>query len=146
MATSDGQMQLATAQAFTADAGTTNVYDLSNARDFAEGREGFSIYIKPTVAADHTTGDETYAFALRTDDNAAMGSPTSLRSWTVLYTELALTKIVELRIPPGMTYERYIDVLYDGGGTTPTLTADVWIGPSGLGTSMAKYPNAVENF
>lgn len=140
----DAQMVLSSAVALTADAGSTNIYDLGVAgRDIGAGRP-MSIYIHTTVAADFTSTNETYQFDLRTDDNTSMSSPTILFSSAILYSALTANSINEIVIPAGLTYERYIDVGFDGGGTTPTVTVSIFIAPTGSKTSMRKYANGYD--
>lgn len=135
----DAQLSLAVAQAFTADARTTNVVDASIARQLGDGKR-LSVFIHPTVAADHTTGDETYNFKLQTDDNAAFSSATDLVNWAVLYSDLAANVLVELPIPEGLAFEQFLSIYFDGAGTTPTLTADIFIGETGSRPSVKTYP------
>lgn len=135
----DAQLLFSSAQAFTVDAMSTNVIDSTIARQLADG-EGLSIYIHPTVAADHTTGNETYNFILQTDDNAAMASATDLVNWAVLYSALAANVLIELPIPEGTVFEEFLGVYFDGGGTTPTLTADIWLGKTGSRPNVKTYP------
>ncbi len=153
MALQDSQMVLALALALTSDAASTNCYDTgpltggsgTNAgRDIADGAGALSIFIHPTVSADHTTTDETYTFNLRTSATQASDALTNtintLLSTVVSYADLTTGKVVEIVIPKGLAFLQYIDVYYDGGGTTPTLTADIWLAPRGsCPTSLKSY-------
>ena len=59
----DSLLKFSDAQALTATADSTNVIDLSNDRDIGIG-EPMALVVTVGVAADFTTGDETYQFLL----------------------------------------------------------------------------------
>jgi len=122
----DSLLKFSDAQALTATADSTNVIDLSNDRDIGIG-EPMAVVITVGVAADFTTTDETYQFQLETDDNAAMTSSTVIGDVTVAAANLtAGDKVV---IPLGHSNERYLQVLYTLGGTTPSVTVDAFLQP-----------------
>ncbi len=140
----DAQLSLCTAQAFSADAATTNGLDLGVARNIGDGNR-LSFYIHTTVAADHTTGDETYSFDIQTDGDSAFGSATKLHTVTIPYSSLTANSLVEIPLPEGLVFERYARIFFDGAGTTPTVTASIWLGASGELPSVKTYPNGYEN-
>lgn len=122
----DSKLQFSDAQALTGTADSTNVIDLSNDRDIGIG-EPMALVVTVGVAADFTTTDETYQFQLETDDNAAMSSSTIIGDVTVAAANLtAGDKVV---IPLGHSNERYLQVVYTLGGTTPTVTVDAYLQP-----------------
>lgn len=122
----DSTLQFSNAQALTATADSTNVIDLSNDRDIGIG-EPMALVVTVGVAADFTTTDETYQFQLETDDNAAMTSSTIIGDVTVAAANLtAGDKVV---IPLGHSNERYLQVVYTLGGTTPSITVDAYLQP-----------------
>jgi hypothetical protein len=125
----DAQCLLSDAQAVVADAVSTNNYDSGGAgNDITEG-EPLGIGITVDVAADHTTGDETYTFEAIEDDDAALGSPVILNSRTILAADLAVGSRHILPIPPGSKRLRYLGINYNVGGTTPTITVTAFIAP-----------------
>lgn len=143
----DTQLLFSNAQALTATADATNVVDLSVAREIGDGRP-LSLFIQVSVAADATTGDETYAVSITTDDNA------SLTSDTVVVGPINLPRAIltanslhEIRLPAkGLAnWERYMGVVYTLGGTTPTVTLTAWLGHSGSLPSVKTYPNGWDN-
>jgi hypothetical protein len=67
----DAQLILCEAQALTADAGSSNVLDLGVSRNIGAGNP-LSVFIHVSVAADHTTGNETYNFIMQTDGDVAI--------------------------------------------------------------------------
>jgi hypothetical protein len=97
----DAQTQICTEQAFTDDAVSENTYDCGVAgRDIAEG-EPLALVIVPTVAADYTTGDETYEFQVINDDDAALGSATAIASRTIAASLLTVGSKHIIPIPAG---------------------------------------------
>ena len=115
----DSLLKLSDAQALTATALSTNVIPVDNAMGVGEP---MAVVITVGVAADFTTTDETYQFQLETDDNAAMSSSTIIGDVTVAAANLtAGDKVV---IPLGHSNERYLQVVYTLGGTTPSVTVD----------------------
>lgn len=136
----DAQLILCEAQALTADAGSSNVIDLGASRNLGDGNP-MSVFIRVSVAADHTTGDETYAFKIQTDGDEAFGSATDLVSQSILYSALTADSLHEIKIPQGAAFERYMRLFFDGGGTTPTATIHAWLGETGDLPSVKTYPS-----
>lgn len=125
----DAQCLLSNAQAITADAVSTNTYDTGAAgNDITEG-EPLGVVITVDVAADFTTGDETYTFEVIQDDDAALGSPLILVSRAILASDLTIGSRHVIPIPPGGKTLRYLGVNYNVAGTTPTITVTTAIGP-----------------
>jgi hypothetical protein len=79
----DFQTTLASTQAVTTTAPTTDAYDTGSVYDSNRG-EVFGVLFTVDVAADFTTGDETYSFSVETDNDSAFGSATVLSSKAVL--------------------------------------------------------------
>ncbi|HEY0836499.1 MAG TPA: hypothetical protein VGE72_21500 [Azospirillum sp.] len=121
----DKRLELSDAQAVTADARSTNVIDLGTVRQIGAGTPLWLVF-SVDVAADATTGDETYTFQLHTDDNASFSSATTLESRTIAAATLVAGYQFSMAIPnTGM--ERYLSAYYDVGGTTPTITVSCWL-------------------
>jgi hypothetical protein len=132
----DSLLKFSDAQALTATADSTNVIDLSNDRDIGKG-EPMALVVTVGVAADFTTGDETYQFQLETDDNAAFSSATVIGDVTVAAANLAAgDKVV---IPLGQTNERYLQAHYVLGGTSPSVTVDSYLQPLSMVDASATY-------
>lgn len=123
---------LSDAQAFTgSDEYTTNTVDLGNVtpkRDLGAG-EPMAMAIQVDVAADFTTGDETYEFRFVQSDNANLSSEDTLVSRTIAASLLTAGSLHVINIPPGAITKRYIGGRGILGGTTPTITATIWIAP-----------------
>jgi hypothetical protein len=92
------------------------------------------------VAADITTGDETYILKVQTDDNDAFSSATDLISATILAAALPAGAQHVFALP--YNNERFLRAYYDVGGTTPTITISAWL-TSEMPRKWAAYPNAV---
>lgn len=123
----DAQLLYSDAQAVTADAGSTNVVDHGQDRNLGLG-EPLAAVITVDVAADGTTGDETYVVLLETDDNAAFSSATEVARVTIPRGSAAGTKFV-IPVPPTTSIERFTRLYYDVGGTTPTITVTAFLQP-----------------
>jgi hypothetical protein len=138
----DKQLEFSSAQAITADAVSTNVIDLASARQIGLG-QAMSILICVIVAADATTGDETYSFELQTDDNSAFSSATTLSDTDIPRASLTAGSIHAIALPRA-GLERYIRLNYDVGGTTPTITVSAYLQPTDMiQGAYTKYPSAI---
>ena len=129
------------AQAVTADAGSTNVIDLGvTGRRFGAG-EAMALVLFVDVAADGTTTDETYQIEIQTDDDVAFGSATDLQAIDKTYAQLTLNSVHAFILDPNWTFERYLRVRFDVGGTTPTITATVALMPLSCLRKFKDYGN-----
>lgn len=142
----DKKTQLWDSAALSGDAVSTNSYDTGSV-DVAQG-EPLYIVLNVEVAADNTTGNETYQFNILEDGDSALGSPTILQE--VLFTNamvaagaLAAGKIYAFPIMPGRLTERYLGMGYDGEGTTPTITVSAHVEPHGFAQLNKLYPDAI---
>lgn len=116
------------AQAVTADAVSTNVVDLGNVTPKRQVGAGHRLWVVFSigVAADFTTGDETYTFRFDTSAAANMGTPTTLVSRTIVAGTLVAGYQFAFAVPQeGLL--RYVSTYYDVGGTTPTVTVTAWL-------------------
>lgn len=121
------------AQAFAGTAVSTNSIDLGNVtprRAIGTGEPvGFGVAVD--VAADFTTGDETYELQVVDDEDPALGSPRILASYPKIAAagggELAAGSLHFLPIPQTFVPQRYIGIRLLGGGTTPTVTLTAWL-------------------
>jgi len=125
----DAQALLCDAQALSADAASTNTFDSgAAANDITEGVPlgiGFTV----DVAADATTGDETYEFQAIQSAAADLGSPDVLALIQPARADLTAGSKWVIPIPPGKKTKRYLGLYFNGGGTTPTITITAWIAP-----------------
>ncbi len=135
MAYNDSLAKLSDSQALTATAVSTDVYDQGGA--FGQGTgEQMAVVINVIVAADSTTGDETYNFTLVTGGTS---TPTDIFAEICFggTNELAETTLtagyqIVLTVPAGTTPARYLAVNYTLGGTTPSITVSAYLKPVSL--------------
>jgi hypothetical protein len=144
----DAQTTLWDAAALTADAVSTNAYDMGvDTRDVGIG-EPLSAVITVDVAADATTGDETYRFDLIQSTVTALTSPDLLASHIVTAAQatagaLAAGTIVVIPVPMGRITKRYLGLQFDGGGTSPTITVTAWITLTSMVSVPKKHPDGI---
>jgi hypothetical protein len=137
----DAQLLFSDAQAVTTDAASTNLIDLGVARNLFDG-EPLCVVITVDVAADATTGDETYEFQIETDDNSSFSSATDLIAHTIAPAALSLGSVHVLPIPVGAAVERYLRLNYNTSGTTPTVTVTAFLQPLSM---YGKYKAYADN-
>lgn len=136
----DAYLMLSDAQAFTATAVSTNTIDLGGTnRDIGAG-EPLSALLAVDVAADVTTGDETYTFELITSATANLASPTVIASRVITAAQLTLGSKHYLDVPMGVITQQYLGARLTLAGTTPTITASIWIIPRKLAEIWRTYP------
>ena len=125
----DAQTQICSTQAFTANAVSENTYDSGAAgNDITEG-EPMGLGIDVTVAADATTGDETYEFQAIQSAAADLSSPDVLALIRPARVDLTVGKRLVLPLPPGSKTKRYLGLNVNVGGTTPSITINTFIAP-----------------
>jgi hypothetical protein len=102
-----------------------------------------AVVITVDSAADLTTTDETYSFQIQTDDNAAFSSATTISTTTVTAANLALGAQVVLPFALGTSFERYVRLYYDVGGTTPLLTVTAFLQPANMISKIKHYADGI---
>ena len=137
----DNQTLLSQGQAVTVDAVSTNVVDLGAIRQLGAG-EPISVFIAVTVAADTSSGDETYSFEVQTDDNVGFASPTTLIDQDLPRAYLTAGRLIIINLPIDRL-ERYLRLNYDTGGTTPTITVTAWVAPTSFAQTYSSYADAL---
>jgi hypothetical protein len=112
----DSQTQFSDAQAITATAASTNLYDTGSSADSGPGGHQ-RIFAIVDEAFNTLT---SLAISLETDDNSSFSSPATLWSKTFLLAALTLNAKLDL---PGIssTAERYYRLKYTVAGSNPTL-------------------------
>lgn len=136
----DQQNEFSSDQALTVTAPSTNIIDLSEFREIAEG-EAMGILISVGVAADFTTGDESYQVVLQTDDNIPFGSPTTVMSQVLTAAQLALGAHIFLPISNLVLMEQYLRLNFVLGGTTPSVTLSAALQPKAMVDEFRTYKN-----
>lgn len=144
----DALLLVSNAQAVAATAFSTDKIDLGAStvrREIAVGEPmGFGVQI--SVAADFTTGDETYNFEIVEDEDPAFGSPKVIASFVKQAAlaagagELFAGALLFLPLPQGVVpVERYLALRYTLGGTTPSVTiGKAWLTTHSLFSIAAK--------
>lgn len=149
----DAQAQLWASAALTATAVSTNCYDQGAAyatgtangdqREIGAGVP-MSLIISVGVAADHTTGDETYEFDLITATASDLTTGQVIVEQRVfLFSQLIVGSVHAIPIPSGSLSQRYVGAKYIGGGTTPTVTVSAWIAASSMIQRVKNYTSAI---
>lgn len=144
----DSLLLLADAQAFSATGFSTNTIDLGlltpAQRDIFVG-EQVGVVVTVDVAADATTGDETYRFDFVQSANANLSSPDILAQIAIPRATLVAGHSFFLPVPWGQLTKRYIGMQLTLGGTTPSITVTMFLQPLAM-ASLARpthYPDAV---
>lgn len=124
----DTFLRVSAAQAVTATAVSTNTIDLAAVtprRQVGTG-EALGFGLSVGVAADITTGDETYQVNIIQDEDPALGSPVVIAEFIRTAAQLFLGSLHFFPLPQGWPTERYIGLQYVTAGTTPTVTVTAW--------------------
>lgn len=135
----DLQNTLSDAQALSATAASTNSIDLGSARQIQEG-DAMGILLTVDVAADFTTGDETYTLQVQTDDNSAFSSPTVTQSQAIIASQLTLGAKIFIPLSQIALLERYIRLNFVLAGTTPSVTVTAELQPKDMVDEFRTYP------
>lgn len=140
----DAMLRFSNKQVVTADARSTDTLDLTaigGVKTFVG--QPFVILILIDTAADFTTGDETYSFQLRTDDNTSFSSPTTLYTQAILASSLTGNAKVIIPAPVQASVEQYLELYYDVGGTTPSMTVTAFLCPAAYVDMFDMYKDAI---
>ena len=126
----DSYLRVSSSQALTATAVSTDKIDLGapTVRNQIGDGEAMGFGMAVIVAADFTTGDETYQFDVVSDEDSALGSPTVHASYVRTAAQLTLGSLHFFPFPQDQLQlaERYIGMRYTLAGTTPTITVTTW--------------------
>ena len=133
----DALLVVSDAQAITVDVVSTNTIDLGNptVKNRVGSGEPMCFLITVDVAADGTTGDETYAFEVISSASSNLSSPTVLNRRAFLagqHTQLGAGAKVILDVPPFQPQQRFLGLNYDVGGTTPSITVTAALQPRSM--------------
>lgn len=112
----DSQLVLSDAQAFTADAASTNTADLGlGSKDTGAGNP---VRVK-TIVNEAFNTLTSVNIAIQCDDNEAFSSPKTVLNRTIVLADLTLGAHIDLGALPEGT-ERYVRAYYDVTGTPNT--------------------------
>lgn len=122
----DSLHYLSDGQALTATAASTNSIPFGNVVNVGSG-EPMAVEFIITVAADTANGDETYSFALQTDDNSSFSSATDIMNKTIARATLVEGYRFFMALP--QRNEGFFRVNYTLGGTSPSVTVTAFLTP-----------------
>jgi hypothetical protein len=135
---------LCDAQALTATAISANVVDLGAAANGLPDGEPLEVVLSVDVAADATTGDETYDVSVDTSAVVGLTTPTQLISRTIAAADLAAGSKHHFPLPQGVNMLRYLGINFTLGGTTPSMTVTASVQPVSMAGETAvnkHYPS-----
>lgn len=135
----DKELQFSDSAALSASA-NSSVVSLGAASRLFSG-EPMAVVINVEVAADAGDGDETYAFALQTDNAVGFGSPTELVSRAIDKAALTAGSKHTLAVPVEVEQEGYLRLAYTLGGTTPSITVSAHLVPQSFVDKFVTYPD-----
>lgn len=127
----DAHNNFSAAQALTAAAASTNLMDLSSARDMGVGENLYLVLVVTTALTD-TGSNSTVTVDIQTDDNSSFSSNTTAQTaFTIAATAAAGTTYIA-RLASFATPERYMRLYYtmnngdlSAGAVTAFLAHDV---------------------
>jgi len=126
----DDQLTLFSAKALTGTALSDHSIDVGGTQNDPSIGEGLAVVFVVTVAADHTTGDETYELDLVADSNADLSTATVLLQRVIAAAKLIAGSVHVLPIPPGILAGfEFFGIKAVLGGTTPTITLTAYVTP-----------------
>ena len=125
----DKYLRLSEGQEVLTSAVSTNTIDLSQARDVGEGKPLYMVFTV-TTAFTRAAGALTVTFNTLIDDDAALGSPTTLASTgAIAKADLTAGAQFVLQIPPvlGSKGLRYLGASFTNSATADTgkVTVDI---------------------
>ena len=148
----DAQLQFSAAQALTVTAVSTNVIDTGvnfggvgviDDRNIGIG-EPMGVLIVVTVAADTSSGNETYQFDVQSDTVVGFGSLVTIASRVIDKALLTAGSQWVIPIPAdGPQIGQFLRLNYVLGGTTPTITVSSFLQPLSMLQNYIAYPDAL---
>jgi hypothetical protein len=134
---------LSDAQAISATGYSTNTIDTGTpARELGKG-QALGVFVSVDVAADATTGDETYEFQIVDSANANLSSHNVLVSRTIARATLVAGFGFFLPLPPGAHTARYLGLRAVLGGTTPSITITAFLTRDDMIEARGVYADAI---
>lgn len=119
----DGQTTFSDAQAVTSAAASTNIIDLSAARQMGVGQDLWVALVVTTALTD-SSSNSTVAVTLETDDAAAFSSATTAQTLFTIAATAAAGTVYKARLNAFATAERYARLYYTPANGN--LSAGAW--------------------
>jgi len=141
----DALAKLSSSQALSVGtAVSTDKYDLGDVTPRRDVGAGEPMAIIITVEETAVVSADSFAFAIVSDEDAALGSPTVHLTRTIAGALLVEGALIVLDIPPGpQAYQRYLGVRYILGASD-TVTVSAHICPRNHIPAQAYYATAFE--
>jgi len=139
----DNELKVSDAQALTATAVSTNTVDNADALNDISVGEPLVLAVNVSVAADFTTGDETYELQIIQSASANLGTPDVLASRVLTAAQLSASSLHYLPLPPGSVSKRYLGARYVLGGTSPSVTLSAFFQPQSMIQKEKVYPDNI---
>lgn len=131
----DAQNQFCKALAISASGNATNVIDLSQARNIADG-EPMAVIVDFDVAA---VGTGTYEVDVVTSASSSLSSPTTVAKSTPAAASLTAGSRIIIPLPPGVAYQQYLGLSFVLGGTSPGTTVTAYLEPQAMVEKLSYY-------
>ncbi len=138
----DAALQVSAAQALTGTALSDRSIDLGPAVTSSQpggSQEPLCFVVQVNVAADHTTGNETYQFDVVQSDNPDLSSADVIASRIIPYSDLDAGSVQYVDLPAKTPTKRYLGMQYTLGGTSPTITVTSFLQPKSGIEAKAMY-------
>lgn len=136
----DAYLRVSNAQALTASADSTNTIDMGVDAAHAEG-EHIAFAVTTDVAADVTTGDETYTVVVYGADSSDFSDQVAIETHELQGSELLAGGIARIGLD-SHDAKRYYKLRYNLAGTTPSITVTAHLT---LGSGVSPVPHAYPN-
>lgn len=128
----DKETTVSDAQALSATALSTNAYDSGAAGNDISVGEPLVLALTVDVAADFTTGDETYTVDVIQSANANLSSSDILARRAILASALTIGSKHYIPLPQGSKTKRYLGANFTLAGTTPSVTVTAMYMPASM--------------
>lgn len=142
----DALLTVSDAQALSATGVSTNTIDLGNpsVKNRIGSGKPMAMVFTLDVAADFTTGDETYTIQVISSAAANLSSPTVLDSFVInTAANRAAGAIIAIMLPKGQPIQRFLGANYVLGGTTPSVTVTAELVPAEFIQDQTIYATAI---
>lgn len=128
-------------QVAAASAASTNLIDHGQDRNLGLGEPLAAVVT--VEAIDAANADETYAFALQTDDAEGFPSAVQVGGSVNIPRASAVGSQFVLVLPIDLDVERFTRLFYTLGGTTPSITVTSRLVPAKFVERFFAFPDAV---
>lgn len=135
--------KLSAAQAFTATAVSENTIDTGSAGNDNSIGEPLCLAVQVGVAADFSTGDETYEIQIIQSASSNLSSPDVLASRVIAASALKAGSVHYLSLSPASKSKQYLGAKLVLGGTTPSITISAYLQPQSMIQAYKAYADNI---